>query len=140
MTRTYVAATTLCTVGGAALVLDTTIIAVINRSFDPLDSVLFLGGLLCSLTGLVITSAVLTRRTTHRPIRAIGLFVGTLLLMGLIAGAANTIAHRTYHGGNIALRGEWFFFLVGVMTLAIGVLTRRRRERTPARSDAVLLR
>lgn len=135
MTKATVYATTLCIVGGAALVLDTAIIAIIDRSFDPLDSVLFLGGLVCSLTGLVTTAAVLTRRTAHPVINASGLLVGALLLMGLVASAANTIAHRTYHGSNIGLRGEWFFFLIGLMMLVIGIFT-RRPEDVPAHSDA----
>jgi hypothetical protein len=113
---------------GAALVADTVTIAIINRSFDPLDSVLFLTG----FVGMLLTAAALSvtlsagRRGLPRVALAAAIFLATAVVLGLISLAFDQMGRHLFSPANKGLHGEWSFFSIGVALLALGAWADRR--------------
>lgn len=108
-------------VGGAAWVIDTVTIAVLDRAFDPLDSVLFFVGLGCLVLTVV---AVATRLSAgHRGRARLGRAAVALLavtaLLGSVSLAADTLGRRLFSPANVGLHEEWSCFSVGLCMLAI---------------------
>jgi hypothetical protein len=115
-------------VSGAALVVDTVTIAVINRSFDPLDSILFLIG----FAGMWLTAgavAVTTSAGHHgaaRITRAVGAFLATVVLLGAISVVFDQMGRHAFSPANRGLHGEWSFFSIGVTLLVLATWADRR--------------
>jgi hypothetical protein len=118
----------LALITGAALVADTVTIAVINRSFDPLDSALFLTG----FVGMLLTSGALAmyssagRRGLARAAHAVAAFLATAAVLGVISLAFDQMGRHVFSPANQGLHGEWSFFSIGVMMLVLGAWANRR--------------
>ncbi len=115
-------------VGGAAWVIDTVTIAVLNRSFDPLDSVLFIVG----LVGLVLTIGALAvhlsagREGPARAGVAVGAFLATTAVLATVSFAADTLGRHAFSSSNIGLHEEWSCFSTGLVLVAIAVWAGRK--------------
>jgi predicted membrane channel-forming protein YqfA (hemolysin III family) len=116
---------------GAALVADTVTIAIINRSFDPLDSILFLAG----FVGMLLTAAALavtasaSRHGLARVALAVAVFLATALVLGVISLAFDQMGRHVFSAANKGLHGEWSFFSIGVALLALAGWADRRVRR-----------
>jgi hypothetical protein len=113
---------------GAALVADTVTIAIINRSFDPLDSILFLTG----LVGMLLTAGTLSltlsasRRGPARVALTIAIFLATAVVLGVISLAFDQMGRHVFSASNKGLHGEWSFFSIGVALVVLGGWADRR--------------
>lgn len=107
--------------GGAAWVIDTVTIAVVTRSFDTRDSVLFFTGLGFSVLSLVALAVHLSagRSGPARVAHAVGAFLATAGGLSAIAFAADTVARRLFSPANTGLHDEWSCFSIGLGLLAI---------------------
>ena len=72
--RAFRATSALAFIAGSALIVDTVTISVINRSFDPLDSILFLVGFIGMLIATGTFAIYLTRN--QRGVKRVGFAVG----------------------------------------------------------------
>jgi hypothetical protein len=126
--RSLRATIALAYVSGAALIIDTVTIAVINRSFDPLDSALFLVGFAGMLLTTLALSLFLTRTRTgvNRAITAVGIFLAVGIALGVISFAFDQFGRHVFSAGNKGLHGEWSFFSIGVALVVIGGWAQRR--------------
>ena len=129
--RTLPVTTALALVSGAALVVDTVTIAVINRSFDPVDSVLFMIGFVGMLLTVGALSAHLSRRRRglDRAVAAVGIYVTVAVALGTISFVADQFGRHVFSAANRGLHGEWSFFSIGIALLLIGVWTSTRSAR-----------
>ncbi len=122
--------TVLALVSGAALVADTVTIAVINRSFDPLDSVLFMVG----FVGMLLTAGALAlhlsrnRRGLRRVLTGVGSYLAVAVSLGALSFVFDQFGRHVFSPANQGLHGEWSFFSIGVALLLIGGWAARRRE------------
>ena len=116
---------------GAALVVDTVTIAVINRSFDPLDSALFLIGFVGMLLTVAALALYLTRNRQglRRVATALGTYIAVGLTLGLISFTFDQFGRHVFSANNKGLHGEWSFFSIGVALLLIGGWSHRRLSR-----------
>jgi heme/copper-type cytochrome/quinol oxidase subunit 4 len=115
-------------VSGAALVVDTVTIALLNSSFGVADDVLFLlgfAGLWVTLVGLAVHLSA-GRRGAARLGAAVGTFLIAVLVIGGLAWAMDLMGHHVFSEANVGLHGEWSFFTVGVCLLATAGWVRRR--------------
>ena len=115
-----------CTVAGLAFVVDTVTIAVLDRSFDPLDSILFFCGLLAMVVGVAAAGLVLSAGRRPRWLWAVGIVVVVGAVLGVVSGVGDYVARSTYTGDNLGLRTEWSFFLIGLQLLVLGAGVARR--------------
>ena len=128
--RTLRVASTLALVSGSALIVDTVTIAVINRSFDPLDSVLFLTG----FVGMLVTTGAFAvylsrhRRGLQRVAFASISYLAIAAALGLISFAFDQFGRHVFAASNKGLHGEWSFFSIGIALGLIGVWTSRRQR------------
>lgn len=120
--------TTLALVAGSALIVDTVTIAVINRSFDPLDSVLFLIG----FVGMLLTTGALSvyisrnRQGARRVAYAAGVYLVIAVALGAISFAFDQFGRHVFAASNKGLHGEWSFFSIGIALLLISAWTAHR--------------
>lgn len=112
-------------VGGVAWVVDVAVIVAIDGPFDPLDSVLFFGGLVAVAVACVL-AAVRVARARGRLLGAAA-FAGLAALAWLVSTAGDALAHVLYSGTNVGLRQEGGVFAIGVVALAAGAWLRERR-------------
>ena len=130
--------TMLALVSGSALIVDTVTIAVINRSFDPLDSVLFLVGFI----GLLLTTGVLSAyfSRNHQGLRrvavAAGTYLGIAVALGAISFAFDQFGRHAFAASNKGLHGEWSFFSIGIALLLISAWTAHRHKQLTNGHDA----
>jgi hypothetical protein len=129
--RWHSVATVACAAGGLLLVADTLLITVLDRSFDPLDSALFLCGLVAMLVGLVAAGVALTEGRRPRWAWALGAFVLLSAVLGLVSDLGDRVARAAYTGSNLGLRTEWSFFLVGAQLLVLAAVVARRARLRP---------
>jgi hypothetical protein len=128
--RALRATTMLALVSGSALIVDTVTIAEINRSFDPLDSVLFLGGFI----GMLLTTGALSvyvsrnRRGLPRIAFAVGSYLVVAVVLGAISFAFDQFGRHAFAASNKGLHGEWSFFSIGIALLLISAWTARRNK------------
>ena len=114
--------------GGAALVLVTVTITVINSSFGVLDNLLFFGG----LAGLVVTLVALAVHLSARASGAARLgrgvlaFIGILIVLAALSQLMDTMGRHIFSATNVGLHGELGVFTVGVALLTIATWARRR--------------
>ena len=108
-------------VGGAAWVIDTVTIAVLNRAFDPLDSVLFFLGAACLVLTLVALAVhVSAGRTGAARLRvALAAFFATTAVLATISLTADIMGRRVFSPANVGLHDEWSCFSIGLCLLAI---------------------
>ena len=125
-----------CTTAGVAFVVDTVTIAVLDRPFDPLDSILFCCGLVATVVGVVAAAVALSRGRTPRALWAVGILVAVIAVIGVVAQVGDTLAHHYYAGGNLGLRTEWSFFLTGVQLLVLAGVVRRGVSSPTRHQDA----
>jgi hypothetical protein len=128
---TYVAGV----VGGAAFVVDTVTITVINSSFGVLDNAMFLVG----IGGLAVTAVSLAVCLSGRAtgVARIGLGVATFVALAVVLGVAgqlmDTMGHHVFSDANVGLHGEWSFFTIGLCLLGIAAWVRHRPARVRTR-------
>ncbi|WP_375475410.1 hypothetical protein [uncultured Jatrophihabitans sp.] len=135
--RALRATAALALVSGGALVIDTVTIAVLNRHFDPLDSILFLAG----FAGLWLTAIALAvhlsarRRGRARLALSAAVFIATAVVLGAVAAVFDQLGRHVFAKTNIGLHGEWSFFSIGVCLLVVAAwaVRRQRETATPAR-------
>jgi low temperature requirement protein LtrA len=122
--------TMLALVSGSALIVDTVTITVINRSFDPLDSVLFLVG----FVGMLLTTGALSvyvsrnRRGAERVVFAVGVYLVVAVALGAISFAFDQFCRHAFAASNKGLHGEWSFFSIGIALLFISAWTAHRHK------------
>jgi hypothetical protein len=122
-------------VSGGALVIDTVTIAVINGSFNPLDSVLFLVGFagMWLTAGAVAVTTSANHQGAARIARGIGAFLATAVVLGVISVAFDQMGRHVFSPANKGLHGEWSFFSIGVALLTLAVWADHRiRHEHPA--------
>ncbi len=130
--RTARTTAALALVAGFALVVDTVTIAVINRSFDPLDSILFLTG----FVGMLATCVALAvqhsagQRGARRAAYGAAIFAVVAIGLGAISFVCDEFGRHAFAASNKGLHGEWSFFSIGISLLVVAALTERRRRRT----------
>lgn len=109
--------------GGAAWLIDVAVIIAINNSFDPLDSILFLGGL-CSLAlASILTITLVARRRHGRSRAAAAAAASTAVLAAIIwltSLLGDALAHSLIPTTN---RGhtEGAVLATGILTLIAGI-------------------
>jgi uncharacterized membrane protein HdeD (DUF308 family) len=121
-------------VGGAAWVIDVVVIIAINNSFDPLDSILFLGGLLSLIAaGILATTLVARRRHGRTRLAAAAASIAALTAMiAVISLAGAAIAHALIPTSNRG-HNEGAVLAAGIVTLITGIVllgNSRTRRRT----------
>ena len=122
--------TTLALVSGSALIVDTVTIAVINRSFDPLDSVLFLVG----FAGMLLTIGALSvyasrnRQGTRRVAYAVGIYLAVTVALGTLSFISDQFGRHAFAATNKGLHGEWSFFSIGIALVSISAWTARHKK------------
>lgn len=121
----------LALVGGAAWIIDTVTIAVLNRPFDPLDSIFFFIGFSCLVFAIVALAAHLSASRTGRArgALAVAVFLATAVAIGAISFAADTLGRRIFSPENIGLHDEWSCFTAGLCLLAIATWALRQGSR-----------
>lgn len=121
-------ATIAALVGGAALILDTVTITVINSNFGPIDDVLFFVGLAGLAATLVALSVHLSARATGAARIGLGglVFIAIFIVLGGLSYVADLFGRHAFSDANIGLHGEWSFFSIGVALLVIAVWLRLR--------------
>jgi hypothetical protein len=128
--RSIQATMTLGLISGAALVVDTVTIAVINRAFDPLDSMIFLVG----FVGMLLTAGALSiylsrdKRGRSRVVTAIGIYLTVAAALGTISFGFDQLGRLLVSASNKGLHGEWSFFSIGVSLLIIASWAARRQN------------
>lgn len=116
-------------VGGAAFVIDTVTITVVNSNFGVFDDVLFYTG----LAALMVTLAALAVHLSRRTRGARRVIWGGLIFLVLFVGTAafsflmDAMGQRVFSEANVGLHGEWSFFSVGVALLVLAGWALRRR-------------
>jgi hypothetical protein len=120
-------------VSGLAFLTDTVTITVINRSFGTPDDALFLSGLAALAVALIALSIDLSARTAgiRRAGLAIVVFVAVFSVIGGLAKLMDTLGRHIFSTDNVGLHGEWSFFTVGLVMVAIALRV-GSRLRTPA--------
>jgi hypothetical protein len=129
--RTLRTTSALAALSGGALIVDTVTTAVLNRHFDPLDSILFLVGFV-GVWATAIALAVHLSAGRHGARRAgvgVGLFVAIAAVLGAVSVAFDQLGRHVFSPSNIGLHGEWSFFSIGVCLVIIAVWARTRLSR-----------
>lgn len=118
-------------VGGAALVVDTVTITVLNDHFGVLDDVLFFVGLIGLFITLFALATAASARSAgmKRVALGVGVFIGVFVVMGILAELMDEMGKRMFSPANIGLHEEWTFFTVGVCLLLIAGWANRARVR-----------
>ncbi len=118
--------------GGGALVVDTVTIAVINRHFDPLDSILFLAGFVTLWLAVIALAVYLsaTRSGTNRVVTAAVVFIVAAVFLGVISTIFDQAGKHIFSRTNIGLHGEWSFFSIGICLLVLAAWTFRQAPTT----------
>jgi hypothetical protein len=136
--RTRTLAVILAATAGAAWIVDVAVITAIDNSFDPLDSILFIGGLACLIVTGGLVGTIASRRFTgvRKALATGGTAVALVVGLVLVSMIADAASHALYHGGNRGLHKECGIFAIGLGALVIAVLLYRApapagRDRTP---------
>jgi hypothetical protein len=129
--RTRTSAVLLAWIGGLAWVVDVGVIIAINDSFDPLDSILFVGGLVCLAGMAVLVGALATRGLVgfRRALVAAGIALAVVVVLGLLSTVFDAASHALYHGDNRGLHEECGILSIALGALVIGSLLRRPPRR-----------
>jgi hypothetical protein len=111
---------------GAAWIVDVAVITAIDNSFDPLDSILFLGGLVCLVATGVLVGTLASRRFTgaRRVLIAAGVALSLMAGLVLVSVVVDAASHELYHGSNRGLHNECGIFAIGLGALTIAALLR----------------
>ena len=116
---------------GGALIVDTVTTAVLNRHFDPLDSILFLVGFVGVWATAVALAVHLSagRHGARRVAFGVTFFVAIAAVLGVVSLVFDQLGRHVFAPSNIGLHGEWSFFSIGVCLVAIAVWARTRLRR-----------
>ena len=136
LTRTALAT---AAVGGALWTVKALVITARDGSFDPLESVFFIGGLLAMVAAAVLVPAHLARRVGTPMARAgaaVAGFVALIAATFALEAIGKGIAGALYDGGNLGLREESGILLAGLGWLAVAALLARRAAARPPRAAA----
>lgn len=128
------------TTGGLLWTVKAVVITARDGSFDPLESVFFLGGLAGILAAAVLVGHALTRGLSGAG-RVAATVAGTVALVALtvaIEQAGNSLVGGAYDGGNLGVEDESGIGLAGLFWLAVGIASAMRARRAAgSRSAAV---
>ena len=125
--------------GGALWTVKALIITARDGSFDPLEGVFFLGGLLATVVAAALVPADLSRRLGTPAARAGAAVAGFLALVAAtlaLEAIGKGIADALYDGGNLGIREESGILLAGLGWLAVAALLARRAAARPPRAAA----
>jgi drug/metabolite transporter (DMT)-like permease len=115
--------------GGLLWILKFAVIALRDDSFEPLESVVFVGGLVGIILGTVALAALVARRESRW--LALLLVVGAALGTFLLQIGVQALANAAVDADNLGISEEVGVLLVGALWLAVGVaLTRRSPPRS----------
>jgi hypothetical protein len=118
--------------GGLLWILKFAVIALRDDSFEPLESVVFVGGLVGIILGTVALAALVARRESRW--LALLLVVGAALGTFLLQIGAQALVNAAVDADNLGISEEVGVLLVGALWLAVGVaLTRRSPPGRPKR-------
>ena len=110
--------------GGLLWVLKFTVIAVRDDSFEPLESLVFVGELVGIILGTVALGTLVARRES--PWLALLLVVGAALASFLLQIGVQALVNAAVDADNLGISEEVGVLFVGALWLAVGVpLTRR---------------
>lgn len=126
--------------GGLLWTAKAAIITARDGSFDPLESVMFLGGLAALLAAAVLVAHALTRGLSGagRVAATVAGAIGLVALTVAIEQAGNSVVGGAYDGGNLGVEDESGILLAGLFWLAVGVASALRARRPAgSRSAAV---
>jgi hypothetical protein len=114
--------------GGAALVVDVTVIIAINRSFGIADDALFLGGLILLVGGALLSVAVVASRWNggRRVLAALAGLVAVAATIGLVTVLGDAVAQAVISTGNHG-HTEGGVLANGIVWFALGALLLRKR-------------
>ena len=109
-------------------------ITINDGSIDPLESVLFIGGLLALVAAMVLAALHLTRRLKPlaRVPAAIGAAVALFAVTILLEAVGNATIGGVATGDNLGLEEEGGILLCGLAWLALAVTAARSGERRHA--------
>jgi hypothetical protein len=116
--------------GGLLWTVKALVITANDGSFDPLEGVFFIGGLLALLAAAVLVGAHLTRRLSLAAripatlAAALGLVAASLVLEALGKGLVAAVAS----GDNLGLEEEGGILACGVAWLTLAIVAARRRS------------
>lgn len=107
------------TVGGAAWAIKFVVITARDGSFEPIESIVFLVGLLGLVATAVLVAVHLTRRLRPVPRAAASaaLTVVALAAAGTVLTLVAALVARLYDGGNQGIEQE-----AGILAVALGLL------------------
>jgi uncharacterized membrane protein len=133
MTNLTRSATIAAAAGGSLWTFKALVITARDGSFDPLESVVFIGGLLCILTATVLFAIVLSRRARGVARVGVGIAAGvglfTLALLTEFAG--KELVAGLASGNNLGLEEEGGILCVGLLWLALAAANLRSHARMP---------
>jgi hypothetical protein len=110
-------------IGGLAWMVKAAVIALRESSFEPLESVVFVGGLVAQVAGGAGLAAYVARRASGAAARAgifLAVFAGLSIGSVLLSAGAEAVVDRVYEGRNQGLDEEAGIFVAGAAWLAIG--------------------
>jgi hypothetical protein len=118
--------------GGLLWTAKALVIAVRDGSFEPLESAVFIGGLLGILIGAVLFAIVFARRYrgVARVAAATGAVAALVLATSLVERIGVTHVGGVAPGGNLGLEQEGGILLVGLAWLAVVTASRRPTRAT----------
>lgn len=128
--------TALAITGGLLWTIKVGVITARDASFDPLESWVFIGGLLAILTAAVFVAMHLTR-ALRGIARAAGALGATIALIGAtlaLEAIGAAVVGGLHGGGNLGLENEGGILFAGLAWLALGATAaiRTRTHPTPA--------
>jgi hypothetical protein len=115
--------------GGLLWVLKFTVIAVRDDSFEPLESLVFVGELVGIILGTVALGTLVARRES--PWLALLLVVGAALASFLLQIGVQALVNAAVDADNLGISEEVGVLFVGALWLAVGVALTRRSPPQP---------
>ena len=115
--------------GGLLWVIKFTVIALRDDSFEPLESVVFVGGLVGIILGTVALAALVARREA----RWLVLLVVVAAALGsfLLQIGVQALVNAAVDADNLGISEEVGVLFVGALWLAVGVALTRRSPPRP---------
>ena len=115
--------------GGLLWVIKFTVIALRDDSFEPLESVVFVCGLVGIILGTVALATLVARRES--PWLALLVVVGAALASFLLQIGVQALVNAAVDADNLGISEEVGVLFVGALWLAVGLALTRRSPPRP---------